>query len=142
MVYDNLHSAGQKLGHFFVARVHALDNGGSLFPREIVQGKGLAWASSEKVKDNFVEYLDFALQFVPESAENKEIRETRQDRHRISHPTTYLISAAHRVGTLLPHRHDLPQDTSVVASSRVRREKRGRIHGTGGHTRDSHNERR
>jgi hypothetical protein len=31
-------------------------------------------ASSEKVKDNFFEYLDFALQFVPESAESKDVR--------------------------------------------------------------------
>jgi hypothetical protein len=31
-------------------------------------------ASSEKIKDNFFEYLDFALQFVPESAESKDVR--------------------------------------------------------------------
>ena len=31
-------------------------------------------ASSEKVKENFFEYLDFALQFVPESAESKDVR--------------------------------------------------------------------
>src|SRR6266576_3402793 len=31
-------------------------------------------ASSEKVKANFFEYLDFALQFVPESPQSKDIR--------------------------------------------------------------------